>query len=370
MEEMVMWTKRLGFSLCAIFPLLCAALQAASFVSVNDIAGAQVFDDCLISDDGRTIVTGTGSNFPTHVYRDGSSTLVGADTAFLGDITPDGSVFVGATGSNYTDITAFRWQSGVRQAISAPAGYSWTRATGVSSDGSVVVGSTFGGNSPAQAFRWHNGAIQLLGTLPGQITSSAKGVSADGSTVVGDCGLDSAFVWRDNVMTGIAANPAMGYIQATGISADGSVAFGYDHSGSKPSQEAFRWKDGVKQGLGMNDGYTLSGVVSSNFDGSLMVGYQGYQVDYGTYVGLDFRAAIWDQANGFRDLKSVLENDYSLDLTGWTLIQAAGMSDDGKMVYGFGYNNGDYGVWMATIPEPATVSILALGLAFIRRRMA
>jgi hypothetical protein len=54
-----------------------------------------------------------------------------------------------------------------------------------------------------------------------------------------------------------------------------------------------------------------------------------------------------------QSLKDVLVNDYGLDLTGWTLISAQGISDDGRTIAGHGFNPDGYReAWVATIPEP------------------
>ena len=80
-------------------------------------------------------------------------------------------------------------------------------------------------------------------------------------------------------------------------------------------------------------------------------------------------AFIWDTANGIKSLKDVLINDCGLDLTGWTLSAARGISDDGSTIAGYGYNPDGYEeAWIATIPEPATLLFLGLGGLFLRRK--
>lgn len=66
----------------------------------------------------------------------------------------------------------------------------------------------------------------------------------------------------------------------------------------------------------------------------------------------------------------MLVNDHGLDLTGWTLDTAYGISADGLTFVGYGYNpSGDTEAWVATVPEPATIILLALGgLALLRNR--
>jgi hypothetical protein len=73
-----------------------------------------------------------------------------------------------------------------------------------------------------------------------------------------------------------------------------------------------------------------------------------------------------------QDLKELLINlgaDLTAwDKTTWTLTAATGISADGKTIVGYGYNGGSPEAWIATIPEPATLSLLALGGMMLRRR--
>ena len=61
-------------------------------------------------------------------------------------------------------------------------------------------------------------------------------------------------------------------------------------------------------------------------------------------------------------LKQVLI-DQGIDLTGWDLVSARGVSDDGLTIVGFGTNPlGNTEAWIATIPEPTTGQLLGMGL--------
>lgn len=57
------------------------------------------------------------------------------------------------------------------------------------------------------------------------------------------------------------------------------------------------------------------------------------------FVDRDHAAAfIWDAAHGMRILQTVLESDYDLDLAGWNLETAAGITPDGSVIAGWGRN--------------------------------
>ena len=52
-----------------------------------------------------------------------------------------------------------------------------------------------------------------------------------------------------------------------------------------------------------------------------------------------------------RNLKTVLENDYGLDLTGWELHRAYGISDDGSTIVSSGVSPNGPEAWMVRFSE-------------------
>lgn len=67
-----------------------------------------------------------------------------------------------------------------------------------------------------------------------------------------------------------------------------------------------------------------------------------------------------------RSVKDLLETDYGLSLTGWTLTSARAISADGFVITGWGLNpSGHIEAWIAVIPEPSTALLVAVGLAGI-----
>ena len=250
-----------------------------------------------------------------------------------------------------------------------------SNAQDVSSDGSVVVGSSSSASS-TEAFRWtQSGGMVGLGDLPGGIFYSiARDVSSDGSVVVGlgYSGLGwEAFRWtQSSGMVGLGDLPGGSfYSNAWGVSSDGSVVVGASNA-----SEAFRWTQSSGMvGLGDLPGgsfYSAAQDVSS--DGSVVVGYGS--------TSLGNEAFIWDATNGMRNLRTVLVNDFGLDLTGWTLKQALGISDDGSTIVGYGTNTGGQTeAWVADlsttaepIPEPSTIFLFSIGglgiLTYVWRR--
>jgi hypothetical protein len=119
--------------------------------------------------------------------------------------------------------------------------------------------------------------------------------------------------------------------------------------------EAFRWEDGVMTGLGTlpSEGYG-SVAVGASSDGSVIVGNIGgiYSIDP------PVEAFVWTERNAMRSVRSMLVDEFGLDLTGWTLTSAEGISDDGLTILGNGINpDGELEAWIAVLPSSLAVAI-------------
>jgi uncharacterized membrane protein len=227
-------------------------------------------------------------------------------------------------------------------------------ANAISADGRVIAGWSQG-STVAKAVRWIGGLPEDLGDLPGgSAWSAASGISLDGTVIVGSAalvGATEAFRWsEESGMEGLGDFDG-GFFNshASGANGDGSVIVGSGHPGFRP--EAFRWteKEGM-QGLGvLPDANYGSRAVAVSSDGSIVVGSSDTRTSP--------TAFIWDEQQGMQSLQRVLENEHGLDLSGWWLEDARGISADGRVIVGTGRNpSAANEAWIAVLP-PATTQV-------------
>ena len=258
-----------------------------------------------------------------------------------------GSVVVGySSRGDFVDSTPFRWteSAGMQGLGRLRPSDNYVSSSDVSADGSIVIGASgfyATGVLTYEAFRWTEGMGMVgLGTLPGDTRSWANGISADGLVIVGSSvgmsmtnpSIYEAFRWTEaGGMQGLGVLPGYDWSSARGISADGSTVVGYSiKNSSRLEYEAFRWTASTGMvGLGHLPGHQSSFATGVSGDGSVVVGH-------GLTQARD-EALIWDETHGMRRLQDVLTAE-GLDLTGWQLLDATGVSDDGNVIAGWGNN--------------------------------
>ena len=361
----------------AALAILVTPVLGASFQGLGQLVDGRISRNATgISADG-SVVSGTSSGLEAFRWTQasGSVGLGSIDELSISQaigISADGEVVVGQ-GYSAGVPNAFRWtaDSGMVALGDLPGGNpnNGSVAQAVSADGSVVVGQ---GTSAAgfEAFRWtESGGMVGLGDLPGgAFNSNAQSVSANGLVIVGQS--QSAvnalepFRWTEETgMVGLGDLGGESIGDAFGTSADGSVIVGF--SGSEFGREAFRWTEAEGMvGLGDLPGSSFSSTaIATSADGSVVVGGGA------PASGLE-EAFLWTIDDGMRLLSELLTVDLGLDLTDWYLQRATGISADGMTIIGIGTNpEGVAEAWIATLPEPATGSLAALGgLVLLRRR--
>jgi probable HAF family extracellular repeat protein len=292
-------------------------------------------------------------------------TPIGGPTHFLASaVSSDGSVVV-----LEDDYGLFRWEEGAVLELFKGSFYSFATAGDVSADGSIVVGTnqTFFPNPPeppdyASVAVW--GPPNDQGEYPVRFLSGlnvrhprdyAFAVSPDGSVLVGWSENTSrnrrAVRWegRDILVLGGLGGEESG---AYGVSADGSVVVGWaEHADGL--QDAFRWENDTMVGLGMLPGDWEEGLARAvSGDGSVVVGYVSNESDDEPF--------IWDEDHGIRSLTELL-TQHGIDLSDWDLDTAVDISADGRVIVGNGYHISAARSegWIATIPEPSTLTTLA-----------
>jgi uncharacterized membrane protein len=272
----------------------------------------------------------------------------------------------------------------------------------VSADGRFAAGNVLLDSVDHRAYRWNLG--DQTKTLIGY--GVARGMSADGAVVVGHTGREPvveppnpfpvtapanalvqprAFRWTESDGRTLIGDPSALQSSAAGISADGTTIVGANtYEDAAGYRKAFRWtSDGGWQPLGATpSGWSGSEARAVSGDGSVVVGT--FTAGFLTFpapaadsmdsalvessVVVD-EAFIWDADHGLRNLQDVLTTDFGLDLTGWTLTSAVGISWDGTVIVGNGFNPSGYPqAWVATVPEPSCFGLVGLGAVAAWRR--
>ena len=356
-----------------VFAFACP-VEASIFFGLGDFSGGTFFSRAAdVSADGSVVVGWSDPGTELQGFRWTATTgLEPLGPRRAHGVSGDGSVAVGVNGS------AWAWTQATGQSsIGNILGGKNSRALGVSADGQVIVGNGQNALGFGEAFRWtESGGMVGLDDLPGSIFQSiAFAASGDGSVVVGSghsSNGQEAFRWTQATgIVGLGDLPGGDFdSRAYSITPDGSVIVGQADASGEEGQ-AFRWTEATGiVGLGdLPGGRSLATAFDVSADGSVIVGL-GFS-DIGP------EAFMWDADRGMRTVASELLAS-GVDLAGWSLSDARGVSADGLTIVGYGENpDGHTEAWVArldspkVVPEPSTIaiwSLLALGLTVMRRR--
>jgi len=342
--------------------LLAASASSAdlpSFTGVGDLpGGASDSVAFAISGDGSVVVGESDSSSGIQAFRwTAGGGITGLGFVSLVDpessanaISSNGSVIVGSSNDAGGVRRAFRWTAGVFTLLnnqSCSGCDPFTEGLGLSGDGLVAVGSSVArgaGSSPLHVdpVRWAGGGTALsdLGNFAAsEEIGAAFGASQNGALIVGNhtsSGGKDAFYWNGAGLVALprlhAGTPIAASAAAVSRDATTIVGFSTKRTITLPGgtvvaadSQAVRWTGasfGTATQLGSLPGATFvnSEALAVSHNGAVIV---GRAVDVN---GAD-RAFVWDASHGMRNLATVLETDYGLDLSGWVLVEATGVSD-------------------------------------------
>jgi uncharacterized membrane protein len=305
-------------------------------------------------------------------------------------ISADGRVVVGWSGiagsspGIYQNPRAVSWSTDGGLVDLGGTPFSLARA--VSADGAVVAGDDI-----SDPFRWTQSTGRvLIPNAPGINVARAVGISRDGFVLAGSLsGTNGAFRW--SAATGTVFLPAPVSISPTALSANGDVLIGNEFSGfyrwvgtSSPqlvSSNATGWSvraDGRMLGGTLGSAAaiwhynevsddepaatTVLGVLPGPFPESCWARVTGISDDGLTVVGagttyqeglpssqFPLSAALWRPGLGLVNLNTYLPAR-GLDLTGWHLRLASGISADGSVIAGTGTRNGQVRAFVVHLP--------------------
>jgi uncharacterized membrane protein len=362
---------------------LVTASHAAppKFLPLGDLAGGEVFSQARdVSADGSKVVglsksTAQASGEAFLWTGDAGMTGLGSAGTFLpfsvaSAITADGSVIVGTTTSPGSALEGFAYSTDSAEwtLLGFLPGLNFSRAFDVTIDGNddlVVVG--YSRLIFKEAYRWTEagGMVGLGLGLPEYNNSRAFGVSADGSKVSGFLGEIfepemEAFRWTQgsNTIAPLGFGQSGDTSDASSISASGTVVAGTAAFG--PDFQAFRWAVGnpVIASIGALPGATDSEALAISADGKTIVGSSG-----GRAFMWNADRALDDPASAMIDVQAALAG-VGFDLTGWTLVTATSVADDGQTIVGNAINpDGNQEAFLATVPLDSDPLAIISGFA-------
>ncbi len=338
----------------------------AIFTPLGDLPGGPNYSFAhAVSADGTWVVGCSRATDGLEAFRWSAGTGLqslgeaagGAHSSCARDVSNDGSVVVGTT-ETASGPSAFRWTEANGLELIAHPG----AAIGVSDDGQIIVGATPYAGISGTDYGWY--------TDPGSITSTTtvanpiRALAGDAS----DIGLErcsSIFPYECYAI--LSSWNGSSYVEylvwgsnatVVDLSADGSYAvlrdFYDDTRLRNPSGTLLRLPNSAGQVFGHNPKFS-GGRVSAG--GKTVAGYGAFPA--GTLQ--NNVAYLWTESAGTLTAQSILTAG-GADLTGWTLTQLHGISDDGEIVVGIGTNpSGDVEAFVANLPAPPPTEVPVAG---------
>jgi probable HAF family extracellular repeat protein len=313
-----------------------AVLSSQTWSSLSDLGA---LNDSSLVEEGLPVAINEAGDAVFSVYSASNNqtafTLENGSQTALSDL---GGGFASAVGINNTgqivgtsenaagQFQAVLWQNASISAL-GDFGGGESHATSINDAGQIVGYATTSANLQ-QAFLWQNGKLTDLGDLGGG-ESFATGINDAGQIVgfsITASGAQEGFLWQNGTMAALG-DLGGGSSQANAINASGEIAgWAVTTSGAR---QAVMWLSGKTIDLGdLGGGQSEADAINS----------AGQVVGFAYTASGSQDAFLWVNGKGMVDLNSLVPSG-----SGWELIDATGINDNGQIV-GFGtYDNNPHG---------------------------
>ncbi len=297
-----------------------------------------------------------GENLARRAYSSfgGSTTNLGVldpshEISLAFDINDAGDVV------GYSGAEATLFSGGTRTGLGLLTGGEVSLAYGINNSG-VIVGTALDADGNSLAVIYGSGGPTPI-NIPGSAYAQGLAISNTGY-IVGDTSTNAsgsgARAFRANGSTVDILNflPGGTFATATGVN-DAGVVIGYGNS-TGGGQEGFFSNGNDVTGIGKLPGFNFSRAFGINNAGTIV----------GSASRVGAQRAIIYSGGQLLDLNTLLDPS----VTGWTLLEARGINDNGQIV-GTGRFNGEIQAFVLNpVPEPGTLVALGMGLLALKRR--
>lgn len=341
-------------------------LDGSAFAGIGDLPGGEYQSAAFDVNADGTILVGhstaaAGREAILWTPAAGLVSLGGTSSAAWG-IDSAGEVIAGESVNDESHMVAARWIGGQGPQLLTVGGQLSAfdipfvaHALGVSGDGHLVVGwvQPYTGLLPF-GDTWQVGQDDNPGSLLDGFFTAAN---QDGSVLVGYRLASKYFVVNCATRNGqclpypfaparCLAPPSCSS-KAFDVSLDGTVTVGSAYIEADDEGAAVAWSvddSGAVSTMTLSS-HRQAAALSVSGDGRVIVGYDQYSADASSAAA----AARWTDGNS-QSIAELLAAS-GLDMSGWTLTAAHGVSYDGRVIVGEGVNpNGDPEGWIAVIP--------------------
>ncbi|MBX3403192.1 MAG: hypothetical protein KF699_07255 [Phycisphaeraceae bacterium] len=371
-------------SLAAALVLLLTASSNAQLIGLGHLNPADRTNATGISADGNYVIGfseagGAPAQTPLRWSISGAASLqqlpfpAGWSAALPTDVSADGHTVVGWR-QQLLEFPPFRWIQGVGStALTTPAAWTQVRGRSVSADGSTAAGWAAVSGLGTRVVRWVGNSPGETIPLPAGYNYSIGGAFDGTGRIYGTARQTNNTYhlvrWVGDAMENLTPLPVSGNMlpAPVHVSADGSVIAGQtgDFTVSPIREDGWVWSlaDGMTV-LPLLPGMYTSAITDISADGRMVLG-----MNYATSSTIQ-APFIWTRDRGTIPLSQFL-SESGVDLTGWSLLNANGISADGTKIVGTGIgSSGRIQAFVAIIPSPATTLpvMTAVLLATSRRR--